>query len=70
MYQKGDQIGELATQLGQKTIEVEFVPTAENIVVYLFNMLEPLFIDTYSSQLRLAEIKLYETPNSYVVYSP
>jgi 6-pyruvoyltetrahydropterin/6-carboxytetrahydropterin synthase len=70
MYQKGDEIGALATKLGQKTVEVEFVPTSENIVKYVFNLLDPLFIDKYNNQLRLLEIKLYETPNSYVVYTP
>lgn len=69
MYQIWDKIWELATALWMKTVEVEFVPTAENIAKYLFDILKPMFVDVYSTNLKLVGIKLYETPTSYVLYS-
>lgn len=71
MYQKWDKIWELATELWYKVIEVDFVPTAENIVVWLFERLENCFISVYwPVDLRLKKIVLYETPTSFVTYSP
>ena len=74
MYYKEDQIGKFISQQKNtswdlmKTLEVDFVPTAENIAMWLFHQLEPLFVDTYKTNLKLKQIKLYETPSSYVVY--
>lgn len=51
-----------------KTICVPFIPTAENIAEWLFNKLEPLFIDRYNTDLKLTQIKLYETPSSFVIF--
>jgi len=51
-----------------KTLKVPFIPTAENIAKWLFEQLDPLFIDTYKTNLKLKQIKLYETPTSYVIY--
>jgi len=52
-----------------KNLKCSFMPTAENIAKWLFEQLETLFIDTYWNNLRLKEIKLYETPTSYVIYT-
>lgn len=47
-------------------VEVDFQPTCENLVVLIFNEI--------SAQLpegvKLHELKLYETENSYVTYRP
>ena len=50
------------------TFCVPFIPTAENIAEWLFNKLEPLFIDRYNTDLKLTQIKLYETPSSFVIF--
>lgn len=69
MFMAWDPIGKLATEMGHKTIEVPFVPTAENIAAHLFLILDPMFEDTYNTALKLHSIKLRETPTSYVTYS-
>jgi len=69
MYQIWDKIWELATNLWMKTIEVLFVPTAENIAEYLYNILNGKYIDKYWTNLQLDSIKLYETPTSFVIYN-
>ena len=53
-----------------KVIGVYFIPTAENIAKWLFDQLEPLFVDTYGTKLKLKKIRLYETPNNFVDYDP
>lgn len=68
MFQSWDPIGELVKEKTMKYVEVPFVPTAENIVKYLFDHLKPLFQDKYWTDLRLYQIKLYETPTSSVLY--
>lgn len=61
---------ELLSRNGMKHVGVDFIPTAENIAKYLFEELSPLFVDAYGTKLRLSEIRLYETPKSYVIYAP
>lgn len=70
MFMQWDEIGILAQSLGMRTIEVSFVPTAENIAKHLFDVLLPMFEDVYWTNLRLDSIKLRETPTSYVLYQP
>lgn len=69
MYMIWDPIWELAKSLWHKIVEVDFVPTAENIAKYLFDILDPMFEDVYDTDLKLHMIKLRETPTSYVIYS-
>jgi len=54
---------------GLRNLKCNFIPTAENIAKRLFEQLEPLFVDTYGTNLKLKQIKLYETPTSYVIYT-
>jgi 6-pyruvoyltetrahydropterin/6-carboxytetrahydropterin synthase len=72
MGQQGpdDKLLELLITMQSKIYNVNFVPTAENIAAHLFDMLSPLFSDVYGTNLRLQSIKLYETPNCFVVYQP
>lgn len=70
MYYVEDEIWEVATNLWMRTVCVDFIPTAENIAKYLFEILEPQFKDVYWTNLRLHSIKLRETPTSYVLYQP
>lgn len=51
-----------------KYIEVDFIPTAENIAVWIFNELSPKFQEIYWNNLKLHKIKLFETPNNFVSY--
>ena len=53
---------------GHKPVIVPFTPTAENVVSYIFHILEDKFSDVYKTGLFLQSIKLWETPSSYALY--
>ncbi len=53
---------------GHKPVIVSFTPTAENVAVYIFHILEDKFLDVYKTGLHLQSIKLWETPSSYALY--
>jgi 6-pyruvoyltetrahydropterin/6-carboxytetrahydropterin synthase len=55
----------LRTLPGHKTVELDFVPTAENLVAEAFRILDGAYRDTYGNQLRLERVRLYETPNNW-----
>lgn len=48
-----------------KTVLLDVVPTAENLAVTAFRILEPLYRDSYGNKLRLERVRLYETPNCW-----
>ena len=50
---------------GHRTVELERVPTAENLAQLAFEILDPLYQDAYGNHLRLQQIRLYETPNCW-----
>ena len=50
---------------GHKTVELDFVPTAENQAAEAFRILDGAYRDTYGNQLRLERVRLYETPNNW-----
>lgn len=68
MYIKWDEIWILAKSMDMKTIEVDFVPTSENVAKFLFEKLDKLFIDKFWNDIKLCQILLYETPSSFVIY--
>lgn len=68
MFQQGDPIGAAVQQLELKSIPVEFPPTAEHISIYVFQHLQTLYQKKFGTSITLSCIKLWETPNSYVVY--
>lgn len=68
MYQTWDEIWKLAQSMWMKTIEVPFVPTAENIAKLLYDKFVPMFEEQYGNKLKMYKIKLYETPKNFVVY--
>jgi 6-pyruvoyltetrahydropterin/6-carboxytetrahydropterin synthase len=41
------------------------VPTAENLAQIAFELLDAAYRDTYGNHLRLAQVRLYETPNCW-----
>jgi 6-pyruvoyltetrahydropterin/6-carboxytetrahydropterin synthase len=55
----------LRTLPGHKTVELAFVPTAENLAAEAFRLLDGAFRDTYGTHLRLERVRLYETPNNW-----
>jgi 6-pyruvoyltetrahydropterin/6-carboxytetrahydropterin synthase len=50
---------------GHKTVELGFVPTAENLAAESFRILDGAYRDTYGNHLRLERVRLYETPNNW-----
>ncbi len=50
---------------GHKTVVLDSVPTAENLALEAFNVLNAAYIDVYGNHLRLERVRLYETPNNW-----
>lgn len=50
---------------GHKTVVLDHVPTAENLALAAFKVLDAAYVDVYGNQLRLARVRLYETPNNW-----
>lgn len=55
----------LATVPGHKTVELDVVPTAENLAAVAFRVLDAAYQDIYGNHLRLERVRLYETPNCW-----
>jgi len=50
---------------GHKTVILDCVPTAENLVRVAFDILDKVYRDTYGNHLQLERVRLYETPNCW-----
>ena len=50
---------------GHKTVVLDTVPTAENLALTAFKVLNAAYIDVYGNHLRLERVRLYETPNNW-----
>ncbi len=48
-----------------KTIVLDRIPTAENLARIAYDTLAPQYEGHYGKQLRLARVRLYETPNCW-----
>lgn len=48
-----------------KTVVLPTVPTAENLAVEAFAILDQAYQDFYGNRLRLERVRLFETPNSW-----
>ena len=55
----------LASMPNHKTVVLDRVPTVENLAHAAFVILEPIFAEAFQGRLRLAAIRLYETPNCW-----
>lgn len=55
----------LETLPGHKTVVLDVVPTAENLAAVAFRQLDAAYVDRYANQLRLEQVRLYETPNNW-----
>lgn len=58
-------VGFLASIPGHKTVLLDVVPTAENLAIVAFRILDPLYQDRYGNHLKLEKVRLYETPNCW-----
>lgn len=50
---------------GHKTVVLNVVPTAENLALIAFDILNGAYRDTYGNHLRLERVRIYETPNNW-----
>ncbi len=48
-----------------KTVILDTQPTAENLAIKAFHILDLAFQGIYKNQLRLEQVRLYETPNCW-----
>jgi 6-pyruvoyltetrahydropterin/6-carboxytetrahydropterin synthase len=55
----------LAQIPGHKTVLLDRVPTAENLVAIAFEILDPLYTERFGHGLKLRRLRLYETPTSW-----
>jgi len=55
----------LAAISGHKTVLLDVVPTAENLVQVAFRILEHAYRDRFGHELKLSQVRLYETPNCW-----
>jgi len=50
---------------GHKTVVLDTPPTAENLALIAFNILDNAYQDNYGNHLRLEQVRLFETPNCW-----
>ncbi|MCL2021269.1 MAG: 6-carboxytetrahydropterin synthase QueD [Betaproteobacteria bacterium] len=48
-----------------KTVVLDLIPTVENLARIVFDILAPAYYAAYGFRLRLAAVRLYETPNCW-----
>jgi 6-pyruvoyltetrahydropterin/6-carboxytetrahydropterin synthase len=48
-----------------KTVVFNAPPTAENLAMFAFELLDAAYRDSYGNHLRLARVRLFETPNNW-----
>jgi 6-pyruvoyltetrahydropterin/6-carboxytetrahydropterin synthase len=49
-----------------KTVVLNVIPTAENLAMVAFDLLDEAYRNTFGNDLRLERVRLYETPNNWV----
>lgn len=66
VYRGDQQVADfLNTMPGHKTVVLDAIPTAENLALIAFNVLNGAYRDTYGNHLRLERVRIYETPNNW-----
>jgi 6-pyruvoyltetrahydropterin/6-carboxytetrahydropterin synthase len=55
----------LQTLPGHKTVVLDAPPTAENLALEAFRVLDAAYRQRYGDRLRLERVRLYETPNCW-----
>lgn len=48
-----------------KTVVLDRIPTVENLARIAFDVLQPQYRSRYGAHLRLARVRIYETPNCW-----
>ena len=48
-----------------KTVVLEVPPTAENLALIAFELLDPAYCKNYKGSLQLERVRIYETPNNW-----
>lgn len=48
-----------------KTVILSVPPTAENLALIAFSILDPAYQDIYGNNLKLERVRLFETPNCW-----
>ena len=67
VYEKDHKVLDFLNSLANhKTVVFPSVPTAENMAAEAFKILKNQYQDTYGNHLKLKQVRLYETPNSWV----
>jgi 6-pyruvoyltetrahydropterin/6-carboxytetrahydropterin synthase len=66
VYEKDAAVVEFLNSLpGHKTVVLSAPPTAENLALEAFRILDVAYRDVYGNHLRLERVRLYETPNCW-----
>ncbi len=70
VYRNDTRVLEFLNSLpGHKTVVLDVVPTAENLALQAYNILNGAYRDTYGNHLQLERVRIYETPNNWADYS-
>lgn len=56
-------------ELSSKFMAVNFIPTAENISKYLFEVFDHMFKEKYGDALKLVSVRIWETNSSMAEYT-
>ena len=48
-----------------KTVVLDVQPTAENLALIAFSILDDAYQDNYGNHLQLEQVRLFETPNCW-----
>ena len=68
VWEKDDELIEFFRHSeGHKMIKVSFTSTAENVAQYIFDTMSKKLSDKFDTGLKLASVKLWETPSSYAL---
>jgi 6-pyruvoyltetrahydropterin/6-carboxytetrahydropterin synthase len=66
VYAEDAKVLQFLQSLGDhKTVVLDAPPTAENLALTAFRILDEAYQDSYGNHLRLEQVRLYETPNCW-----
>jgi 6-pyruvoyltetrahydropterin/6-carboxytetrahydropterin synthase len=66
VYCQDKEVLQFLQSLGDhKTVVLDNPPTAENLALAAFRILDAAYQDTYGNNLRLEQVRLFETPNCW-----
>jgi 6-pyruvoyltetrahydropterin/6-carboxytetrahydropterin synthase len=69
-YEKDEEALQAISRVaGNKTVVVPFIPTAENLAKWCFELLRPEYRSVYGNLLRLQSVEFFETPTSVARYT-